>query len=463
MQNQDLSIVDVGRVGERIVYSDPVVHPEPVYGGRLGDEYKASLKLTDQQVTILNRMWYPDNNFSSIPFCRAEIVKLFVLILDDLAYKYAKQGTVLEVQFNTIADLITIKHLANGMNDYNYKYTLLASLDQIYFNLFKHAENALRAHYGHIRKINTEVDYKDEEINEEYHNRLISKVLQILPIWVPRVDMPDEETNIALYAQNANRWKLRFEEIGLKYKNEPKKYLAEVLKLAKLNINNPSLELIYFEASKFISAYDQQIALTLYIHYIYSDLKSVAFDNRQLNKTAQKSIFKTREQIEDFQIIVSELIQDRNLNKALLAVPAVFSKKRKTIKLDRSAIAAINEKHADTVHLLNKYLQDDDETEDIIITAVVNAPIAPAASSMFLETLSFNPAQIEIILHFARNNFAVAQQEIEELAKEKGLFRNQLIDSINECCYETIDDVLIEEEEDNYIIHEPYYKSILIK
>jgi hypothetical protein len=41
------------------------------------------------------------------------------------------------------------------------------------------------------------------------------------------------------------------------------------------------------------------------------------------------------------------------------------------------------------------------------------------------------------------------------------MFRNQLIESINESCFETLDDILIEEEEDYYQINESYYKQIL--
>ena len=41
------------------------------------------------------------------------------------------------------------------------------------------------------------------------------------------------------------------------------------------------------------------------------------------------------------------------------------------------------------------------------------------------------------------------------------MFRNQLIESINESCFETLDDILIEEEEDYYQINEDYYKQIL--
>lgn len=49
------------------------------------------------------------------------------------------------------------------------------------------------------------------------------------------------------------------------------------------------------------------------------------------------------------------------------------------------------------------------------------------------------------------------------LQNQKAYSKNQLIESINEICYNNLDDVLIEEEEDNYIINENYYQRILAK
>lgn len=469
--NQDLSIIDVTGESEVINYSYSS-SAEVGYTSSLGDEYKESLHLSDYHVSILNKLWYPSNNFSSIPFCRAEIVKMFVLILDDLSYKFKKQNSTLELQFNIIADMITFKHLSHGINDYSYKYKMLSTINDIFNNIFKHAENALRSHYGHTRKISTEVDYNDHSINEEYENRLTNKILQILPIWIPRVDLPDEATDILLYTQNSGRWKIRFEEICNDCGKDARKFLAAILDLGRLNANNPSLENIYFESSKYISGVDQEIALKLYIYYIHADLLSPTFDHRQHNKTIQKNLFKTAEQLQAFQAIVSQLILDQDLGKALEAISSGLSK-RKRIKLDPGAIAAISEKHSGTVELLNKYLQDDYEDEfntikiQEINTDELSIAITPKKQevipSPFIESIPLSSIQIDVILHFVKSNFAVPQEELEIMAKSNGVFKNQLVDSINEVCYETIDDVLIEEEEDNYIIYESYYQSILSK
>lgn len=186
----------------------------------------------------------------------------------------------------------------------------------------------------------------------------------------------------------------------------------------------------------------------------------------------QKSLFKTAEQLQDFQMIIIKLILDRDLEKALDCVSSVISK-RKKISLDPNAIASINQKHTGTVELLNRYLQDDyeDEFNTIKIGEISTEELSIAITSksdeqvpsIFLEDLRLTPLQVDTILFFAKSNFAIAQVELEMMAKSKGAFRNQLIDSINEVCYETIDDVLIEEEEENYIINEHYYQRILLK
>lgn len=463
----DLSIVNVAGAGERISYSR--VDDDAALVGRLGDEYQNFLNLNGQQVHILNQLWYPNNNFSSIPFCRSQIVKLFVLILDDLSYKYQKQGTAIEVEFNTVADLMTRNRIKNGLNDYNYKYTMLSSLTDIHYNIFKHAENALRVHYGHTRKINTDLNISDEEVLAEYHTRIADKLSQVLLVWIPRVDMPDRKTERLLYAQSPGRWRPAFEKISKEFINNTARYMDLVMDLAELNSSNPSLEMIYYEAYKDISSVDTQAALTLYIHYIYADLLSDTFDNRPLNKTNIKRLFKTQEQLLDFQVIIENLIASRDISQALAAVSTLLLPKRKKISLNAEAIEVIKQRHSGTVELLNKYLQDEEESAtltQVVVAVEIPAPVvssAGGAGNVFIDSVNLSSLQCDVLIHFSRNNFAVPQSAIEEMAKKRGAFKNQLIDSINEACFEAIDDVLIEEEEDNYVIYEQYYQNILAK
>jgi hypothetical protein len=83
--------------------------------------------------------------------------------------------------------------------------------------------------------------------------------------------------------------------------------------------------------------------------------------------------------------------------------------------------------------------------------------------TIFLNELSLNPSHISVLELFLINNFSIPQIEIQEFAKSKGIFKNQLIDSINESCYEVLDDILIEEEDDYYTINPEYFQKIYVK
>ncbi len=439
---------------------------------KLGSKYKTKLKLSEEEVTLLNHLWYPSNNFCSIEFCFQEVLKLFIAVTSELKANYESEGTSIDNEFLFIADIIVRKQFNYRKGSYNYKYTLESTIKELYSYIFKHCENAVRELYGHKRKLNTDAYYTNDEAKIEFESKIISKISDIIPIYVPKVTLPDEPTDIELYSQTTTRWKIKFEELTTNYNGKSKEFVESILKLGKLNKRNPSVENIFFEASKFISKYDKVSSLTLYIHYLYQDLKSTTFDNKQLTKTIQKSLFKTNEQLHDFEKIVSELIKDKNLEKALRAAPKIYEVKRKKIQLDKTSIKEVQQQHLGTVDLLNEYLRDDfeDENTAIISEEINNEEIEIKITqknedtnhSAFIAELAFKPIQVSTLELFSKNNLSILQSEIEDFAKSKGVFKNQLIDSINENCYEFLDDVLIEEEDDYYSINPEYFQKISI-
>ncbi len=331
----------------------------------------------------------------------------------------------------------------------------------------------MREKYCHKRKLNADLEYLNQEYKSEYETKITFKVSQLLPGLISSINLPDKDTEIELYSQNTNRWKVQFEELTANYKNNLKEFIESVVSLGKLNKKNPSLENIFFEASKFISKYDKESSLSLYVHYLYHDLKSTTFDNKQLTKTIQKSLFKTNEQLHDFEIIVSELIKDKDLDKALKGVTKVYEIKRKKIQLDTSSIKEVQQQHSGTVELLNEYLKDDFEDENNTIKSQeinseeieieITQKSVKISHPAFISDLSFTPIHVSTLELFSKSNFSITQIEVEEFAKSKGIFKNQLIESINETCYEFLDDVLIEEEDDHYTINTNYFQRISAK
>lgn len=443
-------------------------NPEYVYWG-LGGRYKAKLNLSDDQVKVLNRLDFPDNNFCSIEFCQLQTVKLYLKVLDELERLYTAEGISLTEAFKTIAGVVANRFYKYKTGSSNYNYSIDTISRELYGLLFKHAENALREHYGHKRKLNTEIFYS-AEVNAAIEEKLVSRLKEVFPKVLPGVDLPNEAAELELNAQNTSRWKTTFTLLTERAQKDNARQFAEDIKeLAKLNKKNPSVENIFFEASKFISKVDKQVALELYIHYLYQDLQSSTFDHKQLTKTVQKSLFTTNEQLHEFERIVSDLIRDKDLKRALEAVAGFYAPKRKKIQLDSSLIKEVREKHAGTVDLLNEYLQDEYEDGQTSIKAsqINNEEVTleiiqkgeQRSSGVMVGWL--NEVQAGLLELFAKSNFLITQEEVEGFARSKGLFKNQLIESINEACYETLDDVLIEEEEENYIISESYYQRIL--
>ncbi|MBS1652681.1 MAG: hypothetical protein JSU07_11800 [Bacteroidetes bacterium] len=440
---------------------------------RLGSKYKTILKLNDEEVKLLNKLWYPSNNFCSVEYCCVEILKLYITLIEELKASYIAEGTTIDAQFLAVADVIARKHFKYKNGSQNYKYCIETTTNEFYSHIFKHCENAVREYYGHKRKINTDTYYTTAEAKTEFETKIISKVSGLLPLLISKVSLPDEATDIELYSQNTNRWKIKFEELTTNYKDKPKEFIDSIVTLGKLNKKNPSIENIFFEASKFIAKYDKESALSLYVHYLYHDLKSATFDNKQLTKTIQKNLFKTNEQLHDFEKIVSELIKDKDLEKALKNVPKVYEVKRKKIQLDTASIKEVQQQHSGTVELLNEYLKDDfeDENNSIKSQEINNEEIKieitqkseDTVHSAFVSDLSFSPIHISALELFSKSNFSVPQSELEAFAKSNGVFKNQLIESINETCYGLLDDVLIEEEDDYYTINTNYFQRISVQ
>lgn len=91
----------------------------------------------------------------------------------------------------------------------------------------------------------------------------------------------------------------------------------------------------------------------------------------------------------------------------------------------------------------------------------ITSKIEAAPSVLANRAVNLNQAQFELLQLFAKSSFCLPQSDVETFARTNGLFRNQLIESVNEICYEVLDDVLIEEDEEFYITNENYFRTII--
>ena len=166
-------------------------------------------------------------------------------------------------------------------------------------------------------------------------------------------------------------------------------------------------------------------------------------------------------------------------------MPAIYHQARRKIELDPAAVQAARRQHAGTVELLNEYLRDDAPTPPQVpptpdkpakpatrqaappkhkpakAPVAKTAPTTAAPAATFAPSLALSAPQQALLHLFAAHQLALPQPAVEAFAKQHGTLRNQLIDSLNEACYELLDDVLIEESDDGYAIYAPYYQQLI--
>lgn len=475
-----VDIIDISNEGSRIDYSDmPVSAPPPATTtsntpsyyeetAKLGHRFKDKLYLHVREVEWLNKFWNPDNIFLSVEGCSIAVIRLYLAAIKAVDKDYKQQDSSFDDHVSKLTDQVMGQLYPNkASSDRDYYRERIES--DIYLTLFKRAENAVREKYAQKRKLTEDFPYSacselfEDLLGKPIASAIISKEKAIPPA--------DRVTEIQLNAQNNTRWRLLFDHIeGKVNKQNYAECITEVVQLAALNINNPQKENIFFEASKLFAAYDREDAVRFYLKYLHADLRSEKADRKQLPKTIHKSLFKTEQERQSFELVANNLIQTVNLKAALEEVPGIFVKKRRTVRIDAADIEAVISAHNQTVNDLNKLLQDEEPEEALPLPAASTSitllpPVVEIRTGneiAFAEGIILNTHQQELLTMFRDNTFSLPADAVSSFAKERKLFRDQLIESINSSCYEVLDDLLIEEYDETYTITENYFQNIIV-
>lgn len=441
---------------------------------RLGKQYFNRLKLSKEEASFLNKFPNPTNVFLSIEGCCIETISLYLKVLKELEIRLTQKDSSIKKEVSFFQkEIVKLYQTDNSSywGGYDNSYIKERVESEVFLSIFKRAENTVRTAWGHKRKISGDFPY-NQTITQEFENRIGKETNKIIDDLLSIISVPDTATEIELNTQNVNRWKIRFEQLEKDFSEiNNQDFISGVLSLEISNQKNPSIENIFFEASKFIAKFDRVWALKFYIYYLYYDLKSSKFDNKQLTKTIQKNLFKTNEQLNDFGKVVADLIKSRDLKIALDKVADIYEPKRKKIRLDLSAIKEVQEEDHGTVQLLNEYLKDEFEDENTTIKAQeinmeeikleIESKHDSITNSPYLNGIFLNEIQTNAISLFINNSFSVPIADMDNFCKSRGILKNQLVESINDVCYETLDDILIEETDNLYQINQAYYNKII--
>jgi hypothetical protein len=412
------------------------------------EKYIKALSLNKAQAASLSDVWLPSSQFIQIEFCARELVCLYV------AFRQLWQKNIdSNAEYEFLGDLIARKqnHYRNGSP--NYKYTIEHCDSTIGAYILRYSESVLRAHLGHNRKVNVAGYLDHAEVQAALQERVIARIEPAMAELLAEIPVPDEAVETALNAISPTRWKTKLElnaagfaKLGLaKFKQ------AADLEL-RLNVRNPSLDIIFQEIVKFLAGQDQPAALQYqlrYSHYCFGIKKA---DPKPMPKNLQKVLFKNDEQLARFDGLVHSLKSGQALADLLLIAAGFYLPVRKKIQFDPSLISQAEQRYEGTVGQLNEYLQEEETI------AVVTAP-GPVVAAVY--TVNLTLPQSGLISLFSEHQYQLDTAAIDAYCQSAGAMRGALINAINENCYELLDDLLIEEDDDQYTININYYQQLL--
>lgn len=439
---------------------------------KLGKKYKDKLALTKQEVSWLNKFWNDANVFNSIDGCEVEIVKVYLAAIKRINSLLKKEGSTLSREIETIAQkaLDSQKSQTSYWTEYDTRMHKESVEKEVYQVIYKRSESVIRDRWNHKRKIQAEFYPYSPEIKALFDERLAIVIDDSISKSSSQIGEPDNTTEIALNETGTGRWKTQLELITKDLGTvDQLQIITRLYRLGEMNVKNPHVEHVYYEASKFLANQDKLESLKFYLYYIWHDLNSKQVDGKQLNKTIQKKLFAKQQELELFQTIVGELVKSKNLQKALTDVSGIYAPKRKSIKIDVNAVQLAEKQHAGTVEILSEYLRDEHEPETLVtidstsddeMTILIGSADLSIPADTNDSKIDFSPVQRQLLKVFEENDFTLPFESIESFAKQNGLFKNQLIDGINDRCRDLIDDVLIEETEEGFEVNVNYYKQI---
>lgn len=120
---------------------------------------------------------------------------------------------------------------------------------------------------------------------------------------------------------------------------------------------------------------------------------------------------------------------------------------RKKVELDEGNLEAERKRFKNTVQALDVLLaEDEDDMKD--------------ESTFKSSSLPFSNWKKELFELFIQFDYCIDQENLTAFARQNNLMSNSMIDSINDEFFEFLDDCLIEENENGWIMNKDYYEQI---
>lgn len=332
-----------------------------------------------------------------------------------------------------------------------YRSTPVLPPENYWLDLFKYCIYQLKRQYVLFLPVSLdelgEVNRIESVIDELAKREVLKGLLGLAKLTV--------EQEKKLYASDKKRWGIVIDDLKANYADSSLFY-EEIKLMESINSSIVAKRNLYYESYSFMIDKDKVLALKFYLHYLHVGSESDTFKFRVITRQHQKKMFANDEQLKNFNELLRRYNKKKNLNDSLIDIEQLFIKKRKKIVLDEKAILSAKEDLNGVVDLLNEYFEDENYVGKEAFPIMEKLPAE--ASTVII----FNNIQSEFLNMFSRQFYSISLVDADAFANSKGVFKSQLIDGINDLCYDLLDDMLIEEGDgDNYILNEKYYKKII--
>lgn len=439
----------------------------PVYLSDLALKLEDSLQLNLTELKRISQVLYKQNKFNQYTPIQEQIARFYLKVYEFVEEAYNKKQKSLSRALEKIEDDLFDKEKLQTAEGGKLIYFNNIWSQHLFTRIFNQCENVIRKHYSYYDLIIPAGIYKYDFTTGKIKsiNEWESIVHEIIQQYTVNLEEPIEEYEKAFLQLKPSSWKIKYENIIKQYGDSPEKFLIAVNKLGKFINNTNNEQSLYFQAYSYMHEKDTITALTLYLYYSSVLQKKGVKNAKKISKIHENKLFQNRNQSIQFKELLSELTPNENLNCAIEKLTEIFLPKRKEIILDTVSIQNIQKSHSQTVELLAELLQDENEiisnnnnknTKHIVSQTTI-AETNPSNDSN--DRVELSDIQKKSLEYIFSNNNRVTVKKFETFAREKGQFGNQLIESINELYYDHLGELLIEEEDGQYIVHKELLKN----
>lgn len=376
---------------------------------KLGYGYKKLFNLKKSEIRAINNSAKDlQYNVAYIDFCVQEIISLYI---------------------NVIRELSTLNRWDEMLNK----------------NLLNYCSAVIRQEYSFKPPSETAM----LEIRRQLSNDVLALVTKKRILITPLT----EENEKQLFENDSDRWKPKYSLFEEEY-TDPVNFYNNICKLAEFNKERIMVSRdIFYKGHLFTANKDKCVSLKLYVHYIGVKSTSNTFKYKPINQKNTKKLLSLPNDEKEFEQIIKQFHKKGDIAVALKLVEEFCAPKRKKIKLNVTAIQDAGDKHTKVAKLLDEYLTEEEipeQTPDLQPQIKIQQAVSQTADDN----------RKELFKLFISNNYRLSQQQVSVFAQQRGLFKDQFIESINDFYYEELDDLLIEEELDHLLLNQDYFNEI---